>query len=817
MVTSVWRIPALAVLGVLGVCVLINTAGACPQDAPAVTPQSADNPSKQPTELPLDIYDFPTITRTEESGLNEGLPQAIGDALLLQFLGQSRIQVQRVRKDFQLPASAEIRPMQPSQQQQKISEGQVRFILDGRIGVIEPPRSNLPGAQRSAPHFLIVKYWLREVGGGHEPKILLDAEETATLERLPATVTQIAERVLAKLIPPTKIIVQIQPIELSGVPEERRAFYLENTSELLQAELEREGWIEVAGAATSADYSLQEELALHEGNYNLKARVFRRDREQAIKTVPESGSERDVLAGQLRVARQIVEELRTRTALLSSTGGLGADEPDASSYLSAAQEYQKTDPDLAIPLYRHALALDPYNLSAKLSLAQALLERERAADVLKILKGPDIDRSMMGQLLLSVAHAFLSQKNEALEAANRAVLLGPGVAGTYWWRGQVRAFDNDFKGALPDYQRAVKLDPTYADFYVALAHAEQELGNYSDAVLVLGQGRERAKNGGQLAGLQNGMRRRAALTLLEAAEPNQALLYAQAAAEDEPGSEVSLRILGMTYHALSRLPEAESALAKALAAKETPESLSEMAAIRLSQGQTANARTLALTSISKDPDGSQAYQVLIDSVSTAVEAKEIVERLKAIWREHPKSFEALGAWGYLQLAYLPNDPAELRPLYLAFTATLQGVPYQNWMSGWANMVELALVSGEPKQAARIATELLALKPPIEYSLNLRFYLWLAELVQGDCNAAQVAWTAFSDLLSQSGVDGWYNPWNFAGTRQFVLQATRAGTIEESRRAQVHLTLDLLERHPLHRADIDRFKAATSSASSQHCP
>lgn len=801
-------------IAIVGASSLIGSSQASAQGKAPTRQESTASTRKAREQRSLDIYNFVPATRGSGPDSNEGVSQALGDALLLQFVGQPRFLVRRIRESYSVSASAQQKSTLPSQNQQPLSKGPTRYVLNGTVGVFEPPNSMAPGSERSNPsHFVIIKYWLRAVGGQREPELVLDGDETPALSLLPIAVKHISDRILLKLVPPTRIRLRTEPVQLSGFPEERKSFYLENLTELLQAELQSVDWIVLVAGESPAEYSVQETASLYQGKYELNAKMLAIGRDEAAVSFPQSGLEQDILAGQFRVARQILEELDTRQALVASGSNPADADTDAATLLMAAKGYDETDPDLALPLYRRAVALDPTSLEAKLYLAKALIHEQHAQEALKVLEGPEIEKSAMGHFLRSAAHAFLFQWEEAVSEADHAVELAP-TARTFWWRGRMKTFKKDSKGALPDYQKALSLDPGDPDYYEAVARAQEDLKDYTNAVKVLEEGRKRATDGEKLAPLQNSIRRDAALALLQSGQPGKALPFAQAAAAEEPKSEVSQRILGTAYHALARLPEAETTLAKALALEETPESLAEMAWVYFDQHRKASAHSFAVKSIVKDPDGALAYQMLTASVGTEAQAMQTVKFLSSIWRDHPRSFRALEAWDFLQLIYLAEDQAGLKLLDSAYTSTLKTVSYKDWLEGWSNMVELALVSGRADQAAAIASDLLKAEPSLDYAVTMQFYLWLALVAHQQC--AEDAWNAFANLLSRPEVDGLNTHWDFTATRGFLYKAAHAGAIDERTRLKADSAINLLSA-PLGRAQIDRFLLMYPANKNQACP
>ncbi len=779
---------------------------------------SADSQAAAAT-IPLEIYNFTVVGPVDDPQWAEGLQLAFSEGLMLQFLGQSRIDSRRVRETYGPGAiTLETKLSANNQNSTRVSQGRVRYVLEGHLTVAEPPgvTSHEPDSATHS-HIIVVKYSLREIGNGREPRMLLDADETTTLSRLPSVMARLSEQVITQLLPPSKVRVHLDSVEVVGLSQERRSFYSDNLLALLQAEAHGSDWIDVVGSESEAQYAVKERATLQNGEYTLEATILSRERQQPPRSLHSIGPQDSVLTAQLAFARKVVESLdleRQRTLLSSGSDKSG--ELSAEEYIKAASAYDESNPDVAIPLYRRALELDPSSLRAKLNLARSYLHKQEGAKALKTLQGPDVDSSALGQLMRSFAYSTLAKPDKALEVANRAVELGPRLDVAYWWRGQLKADASDFQGALPDYQKALELDPKDPDYYEGVARVQEELKNYAGAVEVLGQGRQRTDQNEKLGRLQNDVRRRAALTLIQASQPKAALPFALAAVKDEPKSELGQRLLGMSYRLLGRLPESEAALTRALQIEETPDALSEMALLRFDQNQMKEAHELAAKAIQKDPEGSQAYSVLTDTAQGLGLARQDIDFLKAIWKAHPRSFPALESWDFLQLVSFSGDQAGLDLLFAAYDSTLQTVPYKDWIGGWANMVELALISGNSNRAATISQDLLELKPSLDYAVTLSFYIWIVRVLQGDCAQAQAAWSTFARYLGNPKADGLEKRWDFTATRQFIEQASQAGTINSSALAISESGFKLLELPILRRIEINQFLRTYAGKSAASC-
>ena len=143
---------------------------------------------------------------------------------------------------------------------------------------------------------------------------------------------------------------------------------------------------------------------------------------------------------------------------LARTYDLNGRSQDALAQYAETARLERPNYDL---LYDWGLALDatgqPDQALAKLNAAAAL---EPGAPVY----------SQIGMV-----YAKQKRWQEALAALAQAEKLDPNWAPTYDYRATIRAATNDFAAAVPDYQRAVALDPSDQHALQGLAYAQQQL------------------------------------------------------------------------------------------------------------------------------------------------------------------------------------------------------------------------------------------------------------------------------------------------------------------------------------------------------
>jgi tetratricopeptide (TPR) repeat protein len=758
----------------------------------------------------LEVYNFALAAGAESPEQIQTLQQAVPDSLFLRFLGDPRIEVRRIRQGYTF---ADARAADS-----RHKEAAPRYVLDGKIAFMQAGvAASASGGHQAAPGFVVISYSLRELGHESSGKPLIDNDETTTFAQLPGTLRRVSGHVITTLLPPSKITLQVGAPQFKDLPSARQAFYSQNLPDLLVTELSRQGWIDLVEQEKQGDYLVSETLQMEKDKkaYMLQATISRRGAPVGPPLV-ETARDTEVLAAQLRLAGQIIDALKISVAL-APTGSGPVAQPSSDDYLKAAAAYEKTDPDLSISLYKRALERDPSNRQAKIALAFAYIKKNQADEALKILQASEFEDSAQGQYLRSLAYHHADDHVAALHAADRAVQLQPDYDICYFWRGYLYELGKDYPNAVRDFEAARKLNPKDPDYYEYSARVQEKLGGYDQAIAVLEAGRVQTGEGPRFAATLNETRRRAAAHFLDAGNPAEGLRFALASVNDDKNSEWGQRLVGIAYHRLGKASEAEQSLQRALNIQKTEQSYSELAYLRLEQGKKNDAFGLAEKAIEIDSDAATPYGVFERGVSDPAEAKEVIDWLKVYAAKNPPARNALIDWDYFQLQFRPNDSSEVDELYSAYVDATKSVPYRDWLDGWSNLVELALIQGKYDDASAIAGELLKTTPKIEYLTNLLFYRWAAQLLQRDCGASQNSLQAFTDFLAGSQVNGFENSWVFQATRSYLDSQATHGALDPDTHALVQAALDLLESKPINRPKVDGFLTKVRASRRVPCP
>jgi tetratricopeptide (TPR) repeat protein len=73
-------------------------------------------------------------------------------------------------------------------------------------------------------------------------------------------------------------------------------------------------------------------------------------------------------------------------------------------------------------------------------------------------------------------------KKDALDAFNKAIDLNPNFADAYYARGSIYKSDGDYNQAIKNFDKVIEINPKDADVYIDRAGAYVKLGNYSQAI-----------------------------------------------------------------------------------------------------------------------------------------------------------------------------------------------------------------------------------------------------------------------------------------------------------------------------------------------
>jgi tetratricopeptide (TPR) repeat protein len=799
------------------VCLLVSWQALAAQEVPASQQPSPTLPSppvsakSSPPPL-LQVYNF-SMDDTGSSQRN-ALQQAVPDSLFLRIVGEPRLETRRIREPFTPGTPPSGRGISETPGSQSRLGGQSQYVLEGKLLWIEARASDTT-SPASASGFLVVKYSLRKTAPNPESKPLIDRDESTTLALLPMTIQKISNEIIEALLPFKKVSVSIGPMNLGDLPESRRPFYAENLPGLLRSELLSHGWIDLVHEGDQPDFSITEAVHRQKDTKNYELEITIHKGEAEIAGPPKQiRPETEVLAAQLQLANQVVESLESAKALSLAGGGEIAT-PSRDDYLKAAQLHEKTDPDSAIVLYRRALELDSTNTETKLALAWLYFRKDQADEVLKLLSGPDAKERPAAQFLRSLAFARQGDKDNALAAANQCVALASQIATCHWWRGQLFVNKGDFARAVEDLEAAIELDPTDSDYYEDLARVDEKLERYDAAIAVLDDGRRKTHDAARLTATANETRRRAAAHSIEEGKPSDGLRFALAANAEEPKSEWGLRLAGVAYHELHNLPEAERCLRDALDVKETALAYGELAAIRLDKGKKDEAFTLAEKALELDRSYLWPLTIIQAGVTDAEDARKVIAWLTDYCAKNPSARDALLVWAYIS-EFLPGQPEEIEPLYQAYVASTKSVPYGEWTEGWANLAELDLMEGKYADAETVARELLKLEKKPEWQIAMLMYVWISQVLQGKCEAAQVSLRAFADSLLQRDLVGARLGWSFRGIHRFMQRKAIQSALDPATSELIESAFTAVESEPIESAKIESFHAKVNALPAASC-
>jgi tetratricopeptide (TPR) repeat protein len=139
----------------------------------------------------------------------------------------------------------------------------------------------------------------------------------------------------------------------------------------------------------------------------------------------------------------------------------------------------------AIDSYSKAIDLDPSLGAAREGLGFLLYmtgDLERARSVVEAGTG-----SSGSEFYLSYLRALIlyrqspDLRSDSLASVSAAIETNPKFAPAYFLRGKIRSDQNDFPGALQDFQEAVRIDPNYSLPYYRMARIYSATGRTSEA------------------------------------------------------------------------------------------------------------------------------------------------------------------------------------------------------------------------------------------------------------------------------------------------------------------------------------------------
>jgi len=735
------------------------------------------------TLVQLSICDFSLADKTEQSAYYSALQKAIPDTLYLRFLSNPRLQVSRNTAVFNLKADS---PQKLSIQRGEPGTCNGMYTLSGTIIPVAASSEIAQGSQAASHHLFILQYQIWEQADAlSEPKekLPLDSVATTTTEVLD-TLDLIAERVVHLLVPMHKLTVSLMPVHVEGFADRMQPFYKANLLGLLRSSLLQSGLVQLSDKAQTSPYKLTEFARVRGDRCEIVAELIKPDG-TALKVPPVEGPKEQTLEIQERFTQSLIDTLRIETGSelpgKSLSGSASADE-----YIASAKTYEETDPELAVALYRKALTLDATNRTARQNLAADLVDLNRPKEALSVLKEP---QDSLDHMLLALA---------------------------YW-----KLKDNE--NTTTQLMAALETKPSNPLFYEKAATILEDLGRYDSGAKVLDVG-SRVMGDKKLSKLANGLRRRGAAALMVKGKPEEALPLVLASLEQEPESEWGQRIAGIAYLELKD-PRGEEYLKRAMAINPTAYAAAALGKLRMAQRRYDDAQKFAQQAIELNPVEPEGYIVLLLEIEERAQsepnrakedATKAVNWLKQIWNRNPSARMAVIVLTQIQIQHLGTTAEELSELYKIYEKAVTGVPYSDWLPGWTNMVELAMLDQHFERSAQVANELLKTELLPQYRVNITFYSWLEDLLLGNCGSFKTHLSAFEDYVRRPELKGFENPWYFDGTRRFIDAQLREGLLTSQANELILSAVALLETKPFTDKSIQSFQADSSRLSGNAC-
>jgi tetratricopeptide (TPR) repeat protein len=105
------------------------------------------------------------------------------------------------------------------------------------------------------------------------------------------------------------------------------------------------------------------------------------------------------------------------------------------------------------------------------------------------------------------AKAWLDDYKGAIADYNQAIQLKPKYPDAYYYRGAAKAWLEDYKGAIADYNQAIQLKPEYPDAYVGRGAAKARLDDYKGAIADYRKAAELYQKQGETKDYQDALKR----------------------------------------------------------------------------------------------------------------------------------------------------------------------------------------------------------------------------------------------------------------------------------------------------------------------
>ena len=729
----------------------------------------------------LNVCDFSLAETKEQRAYYTELQQSIPDTLYLHFITNPRLQVSRNRAVCDAKSNLARGSSVENDDQGKNNI----YTLAGSITPVGSS-SDISQGTHAAHHLFILQYQVWEQASPitkPQPKGPPESMAISTTEVLD-TLDTIAQHIIDLLVPSQQLTLSLTSFQVQGLPDPVQRFYKENLFSLVRSSLLQSGLVRLIDVAETGSYKLTESAVVRNDRCTIVAELKRPD-STIIKVAPVEGSSEQILELHERLTQNLIDALRIEARLAAAGETLSGSASD-DEYVASAKNYEEIDPELAVALYRKALALNNSNKIARAGLASNLIVLDRPKEVLAILSIP---QQPFDRLLRGIA---------------------------YW-----RLKDNEH--AREELRAALDLVPSSPLYYELAAKIFEDMEDYKLAIKALEDG-ARATGDKKLSSSVNETRRRVAAALIVQNKPAEALQFVLASLTAEPKSEWGQRIAGIAYFQMKDQGHAEEHLQKAMEIQPTALAAAQLGELRVAQQRYQEALTFSQRAISLDPEDSGGYDVLImeikarmqsDPNQAKIDAIKAVQQLKEFLAKHPSARASVIALDEIQILYVGASPAEVHELYQIYTRAVAGVSYSDWLPGWTNLVELAMLDRDYKRSAETANALLKIDLPATERLNMAFYSWLQDLLMGNCDQFKIHFSAFNDYTHRPELREAENDWSFEGTRGFIDAETRRGMFAPQALELVTSAMVLLESRPFTEKAAQAF-GAESSHSTDAC-
>lgn len=314
-------------------------------------------------------------------------------------------------------------------------------------------------------------------------------------------------------------------------------------------------------------------------------------------------------------------------------------------------------------------------------------------------------------------HGELKGKAERLEALQTLMPHNP-VA--HLSMGQFLRQQGDLTGARIALERAVALNPGYAEAWKDLAHVLFDMKDWEQGVFALGNAKERdALDGDALYAYAHGLRQTGAWTL--------ALdTYEQALARGASKALV-FQGMGLSWLGLNEIDRAQECFEEALQTENQATSMLNLAVIQVTKGHLEEANSWLERAYAAEPENVDVLIALSRSLMGQGVDTEVVTHLEHVLKIQPEHVEANQLLGALYV--VSNEPEKAVP-YLE-----QAIRTRPTVDALVGLGQAKLLLGDYDQADKRLSE--ALEMDANHA-EAWFYLGLACQKRGMLTAAEAA-------------------------------------------------------------------------------